>query len=75
LVVNNGQRGEKTNLILEHLETKTRVPPVETALDRDGDSVLSFVFTPPSQGWPRGNYRIIARTENGDEKTVQFRVQ
>lgn len=75
LVVNNGQIGEKTNLILEHLETKTRVPPVETTLDQDGDSVLSFVFTPPNQGWPRGNYRLIARTPNGDEKTIQFRVQ
>ncbi len=75
LIVNNGQIGEKTSLILEHLETKTRVPPVETALDRDGDAVLSFVFTPPTQGWPRGNYRLIARTPNGDEKTLQFRVQ
>ncbi len=75
VVVSNGQTGDKANLILEHLETKTRVPPVETVLDRDGDAVLSFVFTPPSQGWPRGNYRLIARTANGDEMTQQFRVQ
>ncbi len=74
LYVRNGQPTDTVELIMEHLDTKTRVPPVETRVEDSGDSILSFIFTPPAQGWPRGHYRIIARGNNGREKVEEFRV-
>ncbi|MDP1836234.1 MAG: DUF4864 domain-containing protein [Chlamydiales bacterium] len=75
LYVNNAVAGGKTELIMEHVESKTRVPPVETRIDQAGDTVLSFIFTPPANGWPKGNYRLIARASNGREKIQDFRVE
>lgn len=75
LFVRNASPGAKAELIMEHIDSKTRVPPVETRLEESGDSVLTFVFAPPSQGWPKGNYRLIARTSNGKEKVQEFRVE
>lgn len=74
LYVNNGVNGSKAELIMEHVDSKTRVPPVETRVEQTGDSVLSFIFTPPVQGWPKGSYRLIARSSNGREKIEEFRV-
>jgi hypothetical protein len=75
LFINNAVSGAKTELIMEHVESKTRVPPVETRIEQSGDTVLSFVFSPPSNGWPKGSYRLIARSSNGREKVQDFRVE
>jgi hypothetical protein len=75
LFVRNAATGAKTELIMEHIDSKTRVPPVETRLEQSGDTVLSFIFAPPTHGWPKGNYRLIARASNGREKVQEFRVE
>lgn len=75
LYVRNETPGGKTELTLEHLETKTQVPAVEAVLNERGDAVLSFIFTPPTRGWPHGNYELIARSSNGGQKIYYFRVQ
>ena len=72
LYVSNAQTGAKTELIMEHLESKTRVPPVDTRIEDSGDTVLSFIFTPPNHGWPKGTYRLIARSSNGRERSQEF---
>ncbi len=74
LFVSNAQPGARTELIMEHIESKTRVPPVDTRIEDSGDTVLSFIFTPPAHGWPRGNYRLIARSSNGRERSQDFRM-
>ena len=74
LYVSNAKSGDQAELILEHIESKTRVPAVETRIDDAGDTILSYIFTPPTHGWPRGNYRLIGRTSNGKEKVHEFRV-
>lgn len=75
LYVKEASAGAKAELILEHVESRTRVPPVDTVIEAPGDAVLSFVFTSPAQGWPKGSYRLIARTSNGKEKVQEFKVE
>ncbi len=75
LFVRNAATGAKAELIMEHIDSKTRVPPVETRLEQSGDTVLSFIFAPPAHGWPKGNYRLIARSSNGREKVQEFRIE
>jgi hypothetical protein len=74
LFVNEAPAGAKAELILEHVESRTRVPPVDTLIEASGDAVLSFIFTSPTHGWPKGTYRLIARTSNGKEKIQEFKV-
>ncbi len=75
LFVRSAALGAKAELIMEHIDSKTRVPPVEARIEENGDTVLSFIFAPPTHGWPKGSYRLIARSSNGREKVQEFRVE
>lgn len=56
------------------------VPGLEnTTVDLDGSGTATFTFTPHSDGWPKGKYKvnIILTTDSGeqkDQKTVNFTV-
>jgi hypothetical protein len=55
------------------------VPGLEKTLDLEGSGAATFSFTPPSDGWPAGKYKIetIMMNEQGEEKdrkSVSFSV-
>jgi hypothetical protein len=55
------------------------VPGAEKSLDLDGSSTVTFTFTPPSDGWPKGKYKfeVIMSNEAGeqkDQKSASFTV-
>ena len=75
IYVTNGTSGESVEVVLEHLDTKSSVPAVKVNLEKNGDSVVNFVFTPPTQGWPTGNYQLHVKSSTGVEKTFDFKVE
>lgn len=55
------------------------VPGLEKTIDLEGSGTATFSFTPPSDGWPAGKYKIetIMLNEQGEEKdrkTASFSV-
>lgn len=55
------------------------IPGLETTVDLDGSGTATFSFTPHSDGWPKGKYKVdvILTTDSGEqkgEKSVNFTV-
>lgn len=74
IFVNNGISGVMIGVQLEHLETGSQIPAVETALKEDGSSIATFIFSAPSQGWPAGNYKLRVHASTGQEASYSFKV-
>ena len=51
-------------------ETAGPIPGLETTLDLAGSGTATFTFTPPSEGWPKGKYKMEAfmLNEGGEQK-------
>lgn len=75
LYVQNGVKRAKVEMFLEHEESHSALPKVSTTLQQDGDSKLSFSFSPPPQGWPKGKYRIVATSTTGDSREFKFKIE
>ena len=75
LFVKNATAGAHAELILEHTDSRTRVPAVRATIEVPGDAILSYIFTAPAHGWPKGTYRLVARTSNGKEREQEFKVE
>lgn len=75
LYIEEGHRGDKIELLFEHLGTGTTIPDINAILLRDGTSTLSFIFAPPEEGWPTGVYRVTARSARAKERQFTFRVK
>jgi|HubBroStandDraft_6_1064221.scaffolds.fasta_scaffold251309_2 hypothetical protein len=55
------------------------IPSLQLAKDLDGSGSMTFTFSPPADGWPKGKYKfdVVMLNENGeqkDQKTVSFTV-
>lgn len=75
LYVRYGIFGTKIELQMEHLETHTRIPTISTTLDQDGNIEVSFVYSPPANGWPKGHYVLTAVASTGAVRTLPFLVE
>lgn len=58
LYISNGVARARIDINLVHVESHSTLPTVSTTLQQDGDSRLSFAFSPPPQGWPKGHYKM-----------------
>jgi len=72
--IQDGQVGDLVEAVLEHTKTKSSIPPVAAKLDKSGESVVNYVFTAPTQGWPKGAYKIHVTTSTGTEEEFDFTV-
>jgi len=75
LYIKNAKKSETVSATLYHVESNSHIEPVSVTLSEDGDSVVSFVFSSPAQGWPEGTYHIDTKTSSGAEKTFEFQVK
>ncbi len=75
LFITGGKKGAKLTFELEHLETKSKIPAIETAITKNGDSVISIIFSPPTQGWPEGDYKVWVSSDTGVKKDYSMRVE
>lgn len=72
--VKNGQKGSVVYLSLQHLESGTSIP-AKAAIEENGDTMLMSVFSPPSSGWPKGNYKLVVTSSSGLNKIVDFQIE
>lgn len=75
LYVANGVAGDHVEVRVENIETASHLPPISTSLQQSGNSVVSFSFAPPTQGWPKGNYKLEAASSTGLMRTFNFVVE
>lgn len=75
LFVKNASRGTKVEVLLEHMESHSSIPAISTTLQQDGNTVLSFVFSPPPAGWPIGHYQVTATSSTGVRKVFPFSIE
>lgn len=75
LYVNNGIKGTVVQLFLLHQESDSSLPPISTTLQQDGDSIVSFVFSPPTEGWPPGSYKAHASSSTGISTDFNFKIE
>jgi len=73
--IKDGQVGDQVEAVLEHVKSKSSIPPVTAKLDKSGESVVNYIFTAPTQGWPTGTYRLHVSTSTGAEETFDFTVK
>ena len=74
LFIHNGAAGSKIEIVLRHVESSSEIGPVSATLADNGDSRLSFVFSPPPNGWPKGSYQIRVSSSTKVYKTFAFTV-
>ncbi len=72
--IKEGQIGDQIEAVLEHVKSKSSIPPVTAKLDRAGESVVNYVFTAPTQGWPVGAYQLHVTSSTGAKDTFEFDV-
>lgn len=75
LFVNRGKQGTVVEVIFEHAQTGARIMPVNAQLKQNGDSMLSFVFSPPPKGWPVGKYNLKAKAATGEQGVFPFEIE
>lgn len=72
LFVKNGLKGDILTLMLRHLESDSHIPPLKAQLVENGDDILSFIFSPPPKGWPKGSYQLqVSSPETSNTFTFQ----
>lgn len=72
--VKNGRKGVMVYLSLQHLESGSSIP-AKAAIEENGDSLLMSVFSPPSSGWPTGNYKLIVNLSSGLNDILDFKIE
>lgn len=72
--VKNGLKGSVIDLNLEHIESGSSIP-AQTTIEEGGDSILMSVFSPPSNGWPKGRYNLKVTTSSGLSKSIDFDIE
>lgn len=75
LYIRNGTAGTEIDVRLKHVETQSELPLVSTTLQQAGNSVVSFSFSPPATGWPKGTYQLQAKASSGVKNTFTFIVE
>jgi len=67
--------GEPLQVTFEHIDSHSILNPITTKVRNNGEEILSFVFSPPKENWPRGYYIIKA---SGAKKntlgSVEFKI-
>lgn len=74
LYIENSIPGIKIELVLRHVESGSSIKPVSAQLDEEGNTVVTFVFSPPQKGWPKGNYQLRVSSAQA-HKTFTFKVE
>lgn len=75
LYIANGIKDAQIEVELEHLDTHSKIAPIKTKLTEDGHAILTFVFSPPPTGWPKGNYQVMASTPSGAQNHYDFKIE
>lgn len=75
LTIRNGTADAQISLLLRHIDSGSALKPVTAALNDNGDNTLTFVFSPPPKGWPKGSYQLRVTSSSGAFKNFTFTVE
>jgi hypothetical protein len=80
LYLKNAKVGTKISVDFEHLDSHSLAPVAKATVPEDGDLILSFAFTPPAKGWPKGHYLVSVSADEGQgpksaEGSIEFKVE
>ena len=73
--VQQGRKDVVVRMVLKNVDNEGFVPPISTTLNSDGDSVITFVFSAPREGWPTGNYELKLSSSAGLLQIFNFRME
>ncbi|MCB1149045.1 MAG: DUF4864 domain-containing protein, partial [Chlamydiia bacterium] len=73
--VKNALPNDSVAVKLEHVDSASSIEPVTASVDKQGNAVLKYVFTAPTQGWPTGLYILHAEGSNGSYQFLEFTVE
>lgn len=72
--VKEGAKGNMIFLKLEHQESGSSIP-AQAMIEEEGETMLMSVFSPPSNGWPKGHYKLVISTSSDLSKVVEFEIE
>lgn len=75
LYIQNGVKGTRIEMEFKHLDSGSSIPPISTTLQDDGSALISYDFTNPSKGWPKGSYSLLAQSSTGENKEFVIRIE
>lgn len=75
LYIQNGVKGTRIEMGFKHLDSGSSIPPISTTLQDDGSAIISYDFTNPSRGWPRGQYSMLVTSSTGQNKEFLIRIE
>lgn len=75
LYVAHALPGTQVEVVLKHLDSQSTVPPVSSRLTAGGNARLTFIFSPPPNGWPIGQYKLLATSSTGESSSAEFTVE
>lgn len=75
LYIQNGVKGTRIEMEFKHLDSGSSIPPISTTLQEDGSAIISYDFTNPSKGWPKGSYSLLAQSSTGENKEFLIRIE
>lgn len=67
--------GTSIKVHFQHADSGSNAPPLTATVPDDGQIILSFAFSPPSEGWPKGNYHIQAESSTNVVGKIDFKVE
>jgi hypothetical protein len=68
-------KGKEITTKLFYVTQNREVLSVTKDLTGNGEVTYTFSFPKPSNGWPRGDYRLVISTSDGGTKAVTFQVK
>lgn len=76
LVLSHATKGDFITLMLASPELKIQSPPLEHIVENTAKRYVAyFTFSPPTAGWPKGTYLVVARSQKGSEKSFNFIIE
>lgn len=75
LYIDNGHIGDIVSVACHQEKDQIKIPPIQSTVDKNGSSTLTYIFSPPPSGWPEGLYDVKASYANDATKTFYFSVQ
>lgn len=75
LYVDNIKAGTEIKVVFQHLDSHSAIEPVLNRVSADGRAILTFIFSPPKNGWPNGNYRLLVTSSTGEKGSYDFKME
>ena len=74
-LISGAKKGQGVTTELFYMTKNLSVLTSTDNLPNDGEVTLTFAFPKPSNGWPKGDYKLVISIAGGATKAVTFQVK